>query len=285
MIAQGADGIAGIVVSENGPLEIDRSALDPDAPLADSHFSSDAWVGLRAFLNAIADRDGPIKISVTGPVTLGIALRAASVEGELAFRIAGNAVRERVKSLVEHVLQRVPQAQVVIFLDEPAMGSLTEDGFPISPSAGVDLVSSALGVIEATAITGLHCCTAIDYRLLLSVGPRILSVPVNERIARNAGLVGDFLDRDGWIAWGAVPTGGPVGATPDRLWRQLSTVWSELAREGCDPILLRTNAIVTPVCGLAWHGVTQAEQVMEFCTELADRMASQAAGARSSVGA
>jgi hypothetical protein len=222
---------------------------------------------------------------VTGPVTLGIALCGLGIETDLAFRIAGNAVRRRVEALVDHVLRRVPQAQVVVFLDEPAMGSLTDHGFPIGPSEGVDLASGVMAVVESVAITGLHCCTATDYRLLVGVGPRILSVPVDERITRHSGLVGDFLDRGGWIAWGAVPTEGPVGATVDRLWRRLSTLWCDLSAEGCDPTQLRTNAIITPVCGLAWHGVTQAEQVMEFTTELAERLQGQAVGVRISVGA
>jgi hypothetical protein len=285
MIAQGAAGILGITVAEDGSIDVDQSLLDPDAPIGDAGFAGDSWVGLRAFLNAVADRDGPIKVSVTGPVTLGVALCGLGIETDLAFRIATNAVRGRVKALVDHVLRRVPQAQVVVFFDEPAMGSLTEHGFPIGPSEGVDLASGAMAVVESIAITGLHCCTATDYRLLIGAGPRILSVPVDERINRHAGLVGDFLDRGGWVAWGAVPTGGPVGATVDRLWRQLSTLWCELAAEGCDPMLLRSNAIITPVCGLAWHGVTQAEQVMEFTTQLAERLQGQAAGVRISVGA
>lgn len=285
MVAQGAAGIRGITVAGDGSIEVVRALLDPEAPIGDAGFTGDSWVGLRAFLNAVADRDGPLKVSVTGPVTLGVALCGLGIETDLAFRIAGAAVRARVKALVDHILQRVPQAQVVVFLDEPAMGSLTDQGFPIGPSEAVDLASGVMAVVESTAVTGLHCCTATDYRLLIGAGPRILSVPVDERINRHAGLVGDFLDRGGWIAWGAVPTGGPVGATVERLWRRLSSVWCDLAAEGCDPVLLRTNAIITPVCGLAWHGVTQAEQVMELTAQLADRLQGQAVGVRISVGA
>lgn len=285
MVAQGASGMAGITVADDGSLVIDAGALDPDAPFADESFAGDAWVGLRAFLTAVADRDGPVKVSLTGPVTLGVALWASGVDVDLAFRVAGAATRSRARSLVDHVLRRVPQAQVLVFLDEPAMGSLTDDGFPIGPNEGVDLVSSALAAIESDAITGLHCCTAVDYRLLLGAGPDILSVPVDERIIRHAGLVGDWIERGGWIAWGAVPTGGPVGDGVDRLWRRLDAVWNSLAAEACDPVRLRTNAIITPVCGLAQHGVTQAEQVMEHASRLAARTLVQLDGVRMTVGA
>lgn len=285
MIAQGASGIPGIVVGDDGSLSIDAGALDPDAPFTEERFVGDAWVGLRAFLTAVADRDGPIKVSLTGPVTLGVALWGAGVDREVAFRVAGAAARRRARLLVDHVLRRVPQAQVVVFLDEPAMGALTEEGFPIGPNEGVDLVSATLAGVESLAITGLHCCTAVDYRLLLGAGPDILSVPVDERIVRHAGLVADYIERGGWIAWGAVPTGGPIGTGVDRLWRRLSMVWEDLVAEACDPVVLRTNAMITPVCGLAQHGVTQAEQVMEHSSRLAERLLDQIGGLRTVAGA
>src|SRR5215471_14766825 len=92
MIAQAAWGVAGIEVARDGSLIIDDAQLDPEAPLTDDGFGSDAYVGLRAFINAVADRRGPMKVSVTGPVTLGIALHAAGVDAEPAFRVAARAV-------------------------------------------------------------------------------------------------------------------------------------------------------------------------------------------------
>lgn len=272
MIAQAAAGVVGVVVDDDGALFIDHDALDPEAPLLDTEFRGDAFVGLRAFLTAVADRTGPLKVSTTGPVTLGLALHVAGVDADLAFRIAGRVVRQRCAALVAHVLRRVPQAQIVLFLDEPAMGSLTEPGFPIAPSDGVDLVSGALAVVESIAVTGLHCCTTPDYRLLLSAGPRILSVPVRPEITAHAGLFGDFLERGGWMAWGAVPTDGPVGTTVDRLWRRLYVLGTALVEDGLDPRLLIAQTIITPTCGLAQHGVTQAELVMELTTGIAARL-------------
>ncbi|MEJ5256356.1 MAG: hypothetical protein WHS89_13505, partial [Acidimicrobiales bacterium] len=91
--------------------------------------------------------------------------------------------------------------------------------------------------------------------------------------------------RGGWVAWGAVPTDRPVGETVERLWRQLSILWCDLVGGGCDPVLLRTQALITPACGLARHGITQAEQVMGLSTRLAQRLHDQAIGVRLSVGA
>ncbi len=285
MVAQAATGIAGVDVQPDGSLHLAPGAIDPEAPLGELDLAGEAHVGLRAFLTAVADRDGPVKVSLTGPVTLGVALHAAGVEPELAFAVAASAVRQRAAALTDHVLRRVPAAQLVVFVDEPAMACVTEPGFPIGPTEAVDLVSGALAVLERTAVTGLHCCAPADYRLLLASGPAILSVPVDGGIERHAGLLADHLERGGWVAWGAVPTHGPVGTTVERLWRRLSALWCELSGDGCDPVLLRSNAMITPTCGLSRHGVTQAEHVVDLTNRLATRLHDQAIGVRLAAGA
>lgn len=286
MIAQAAAGIVGIDVQPDGSLVFEERDIDPAAPLLDPFFSSDSYVGLRAFLTAVADNTGPIKVSLTGPVTLGVALHAAGLDADLAFRVAGATTRARARALLDLVEQRVPQSHVVVFVDEPSLVSLADRSFPIGPLEAVDLISGTLADIETRATAGLHCCGPADWKLLLQSGPQILSLPVDGgRAERAGGALTDFLERGGWIAWGAVPTDRPVGSTVERLWRQLSLLWCDLVEAGCDPVRLRTQAIVTPACGLASHGVTQAEQVMEFTRRLAERLHDQAIGARLSVGA
>ncbi len=94
-----------------------------------------------------------------------------------------------------------------------------------------------------------------------------------------------FLDGDGWIAWGAVPTDRPVGESADPHWRVLARVWCELTRRGCDPVPLRTRGMITPACGLAGYGASQAERVLGIARELAARVHDQAVAARLTLGA
>lgn len=286
MIAQAAHGVPGVRVEADGSITIDHRSLDPEAPLTDPGFGSDAFVGLRAFLTAVADRRGPVKVSLTGPVTFGVALYLAGVEAPLAFRVAASAVRQRARALVEYVASRVPQAQLVAFVDEPAMGSAMLPEFPLEPLDAVDLTSGALAALEHDAITGLHCCGQADWRLLMQAGPQILSLPLDGGIEHAAGATAQFLERGGWIAWGAVPTDRPVGTTVDRLWRQLSLLWCTLVTDGgADAVRLRTQAMITPACGLWRHGIPQAEQVLSFANRLAERLHDQAVGVRLQVGA
>jgi hypothetical protein len=103
--------------------------------------------------------------------------------------------------------------------------------------------------------------------------------------AATAGVVlGDFLDRGGWIAWGVVPTDGPV-AEAEHLWRTLTATWCELTLLGCEPDRLRRQSLLTPVCGLAGHSRSQSEHILGLAARTGKRAADQALATRLAVGA
>jgi methionine synthase II (cobalamin-independent) len=286
MIAQAAWGIRGIDVLCDGSLRVDDpSALDPRAPLADPGIDGEPFVALRAFLGAVTGRRGPIKLQLTGPLTLGIALHSVGVPARTAFAVAGAAVRARARSLLAATREVAPMAPLVVFVDEPSLTAAMHPGFPLDPDRTIDLVSSALATLEPHAVTGLHCCGPADWRMVLQTGPQILSLPLDAGAVDHAGAIGAFLERDGWIAWGAVPTTGPLGSTPERIWQQLSSEWCALTQGGCDPVLLREQALITPACGLGGHGEAQADLVLSLTNQVTRRIQTQTLGMRLSVGA
>ncbi len=285
MIAQAAWGIRGITVVPDGSLELDEQVVDPQAPLTSAGIDGEPFVGLRAFLGAVAGRNTPIKLQLTGPVTLGIALHALGLPEALAFSVAGAAVRARARALVAAAQETAPMAPLVVFVDEPGLSAAMAPSFPLDPNRTIDLVSSTLATLEHHAITGLHCCGPADWRVVLQAGPQVLSMPVGMGALEHVGALSAFLERGGWVAWGVVPTHGPIGATPDRLWQQLSAEWTALTQGGCDPVLLREQALITPECGLALHDVAQAELVVSLANQVARRLETQTRGMRLTVGA
>lgn len=277
MLAQAAWGIAGVAVSRGGRLSVDHDALDPDAPLR-SGLGATPFDTTRSFLGGIADRHGPVKLQLTGPVTLGLALLAAGAPTLLAFRVAEAAVRARATALLDAAQAAAPKATLVAVVAEPRLADALRPSAPLDVDAVVDLVSSTLAAIEPRAVTGLHCCRPTDWSAVLAAGPQIVSLPVGADVAASAGALGTFLEEDGWIAWGAVPTRGPLGDSAARLWRGLSKQWADLEDAGCDPIRLRRQAIITPACGLGSHTLAQAGQVVELTRQLASRLHDQLAG-------
>jgi len=285
MVAQAAWGIAGVDVLPDGSLVVDDPRLDPAAPLTRPGIEGEPFVGLRAFLGAVAGRQGPVKLQLTGPVTLGLALHAVGVPARRAFAVAGAAVQARATALVEAARQAAPLAPLLVFVDEPGLSAAMHRGFPLDPTRTIDLVSGALATLEPHATTGLHCCGPADWRLVLQAGAQVLSLPVGMGAVEHAGAISSFLERDGWLAWGAVPTTGPLGSSAARLWEHLSHEWTGLTSGGCDPVLLREQALITPACGLAGHDLAQADSVLSLTSQVARRLRTQAQGMRLTVGA
>jgi hypothetical protein len=178
-----------------------------------------------------------------------------------------------------------PGATTVVFLDEPGLTAALEPGFPWPVDDTLDLVSSALASIEGHAIAGLHCCGRADWQAVLQAGPQILSLPVDAGARDHVGAFAGFLERGGWIAWGAVPTDRPLGEGADILWRRLMSEWDVLIDGGCDPLLLLQQGMVTPACGLAGLDRRQADRVLELAGHLARRIEAEALDAGLNVGA
>jgi hypothetical protein len=285
MVAQAAWGIAGVMVLDDGSLLVDEAVVDPAMPLVDGGVAGEPFVGLRAFLAEVTGRTGPFKLQLTGPVTLGLALHAVGVDPRRAFEVAGKAVLARVQATLALARQAAPEATPVLFLDEPGLTAALDPGFPLDLEAALDLVSSAMASVESQAVVGLHCCGRADWQAVLQAGPQILSLPVNAGAVDHAGAIAGFLERGGWIAWGAVPTDGPLTMDADVLWRHLWSEWDDLTAAGVDPVLLRERAIITPACGLVGFEIRQAAQVSALAAHLARRLEAPTHGANANLGA
>ncbi len=138
----------------------------------------------------------------------------------------------------------LPDAGLVLFFDEPALVSWQRGDEPLDRESAIDVLSGALAAVDC--VTGVHVCGDGDVALALEAGPEVLGVEVSDELVRHTVSLARFLDGDGWIAWGAVPTDRPVGESADPHWRTLARVWCDLTRRGCDPVPLRTRGLITP---------------------------------------
>jgi hypothetical protein len=283
LVAQWAHALPEITVARDGALTYDASHVgEAIVPV----FETTHHAGLLAFLAAaeVDDAIAPrVKMQIVGPLTLGVALERAGMPTRLAFTRAGEAVRAWVRSVDELLAMRLPHSAPLLFLDEPALVLWKRDRAPLEREAAVDLLSGALAATSST--TGVHVCGDGDLRIAFEAGPRVLGVRVSHDLVADADVLARHCDADGWVAWGAVPTDRPIGESGDALWRDLVSVWCELTRRGCDPVRLRTHGLITPACGLAGHGPTQAERAMRLAVEIGGRVEDQSAAAKLTVGA
>lgn len=293
-IAQAMVGMRGVTVGQYSSIAVDPRRFDMFAPLL-TDLDHDAFVGFRAFLDLAPaelgdDHGGWLKWQFVGPVTFGLALMRAGIPASEAFNSAVRAVRTRIQQLLAAVAGAMPQSRQLVFIEEPSFHELMQSDFPITPSTAIDLVSGALAAIETDAISGLHCCAdgdcaSGDIASQLEAGPSILSLPVRLEVAESAGYLIRFMEAGGYIAWGVVPTVGPIANSADRPWRQLCALWCELVRRGADPSMLRQQALVTPECGLSGHTPAIALQVHQITAEIGKRIRDQAAAAQWMLGA
>jgi hypothetical protein len=283
MVAQWARALPEVVVEPDGALRVDPEATESEPRAV---FDRVAHGGLLAFLDEAASGEelaGRVKVQLVGPLTLGLALCDAGMPVEAAFRRSGAAVKAWIPAVEELVAARIPGAALLLVLDEPGLVAWRSGGGPLEHECAVDLLSAALAV--PSCVTGVHVCGRGDLRIALEAGPDVLAVEVHNDLVDDAAAIGRHLDAGGWVAWGAVPTDRPVGESSEPLWRALARVWCELTRRGCDPALVRTQGLMTPACGLAGHGPTQAERALRLAVELADRVHDQAVAARLTLGA
>ncbi len=246
------------------------------------------FASLRTFLDLSqkVSLDGsPVKWQFVGPVTLGIELVNSGVEVAAAFEKATTTVRSKLAEISALVTQALPNSPQLVVLDEPWFSDLMSPGFPIAPDEAVDFLSSAMAALPTSSVVGVHCCAPCDIAMLLASGPNVISVPVSAELVDWAGYISRFLDDGGTVAWGVIPTEGPIPTTADRNWRALSDVWCSLVQLGCDPILLRQQSLVSPACGLAGHSAAVARRIARLTSDVGRRVKDQSAATRLSLGA
>lgn len=238
-----------------------------------------SWLGedLDVLEEVAQGHTGPVKVQVCGPVTL-----SASVElsrGGLAARDPG-ARRDLTQSLAEGVAlhlaelaRRLPDAQLVLQLDEPSLpaallGRLpTVSGWGHLPALESSEVEAALAeVVSAAGVPVLvHCCAAgAPVALLRRAGAWGVSLDAGLLGERDDEVLGDSVEAGCVLALGVVPAtdaaSGPALSAPADTVAPVRRLWRRL---GFAPELLATAVIVTPTCGLAAASPGHARAALE----------------------
>lgn len=235
--------------------------------------------------------EGAFKVQVAGPWTL-----AATVERPRGDRLLADhgARRELAQSLAEgltghvaDVRRRLPGAQPVVQVDEPALpavlaGSVpTASGFhrhrSVAVAEAVDTLAWVLdALLAAGAVPVVHCCgNAVPVQVLARAGARAVSVDA-ARIARSeyddyAGL----LDRGIGLWLGVVPATDPGSEPSDS--ELVGRVQRLLEDLGSDPETA-AGLVVTPTCGLSGASAGWAGRALALAVQVAGNLS--AAGGR-----
>jgi methionine synthase II (cobalamin-independent) len=226
-----------------------------------------------------ADYERPLKVQVAGPWTV-----AATVElryGDKALADAG-ACRDLAVSLAEgvaahvaEVRRRVPGAEVILQLDEPALPGVlagtvrTASGFGRLPAVEQSVVEARLSEVVAGAgapVVVHSCALDVPLPLLGKAGVAGISLDLSLLGPHQEEAIGELVDAGVVLFAGVVPaldtrlSGVRASVTPViSLWRRLGFPAAQLA----------SSVAVTPACGLAGASPSYVRAALSRCREVA----------------
>jgi hypothetical protein len=162
----------------------------------------------------------------------------------------------------------------ICFIDEPILSAFGSSTY-VSVQRS-DVVKHLEEVIEAVhkegALAGIHCCGNTEWTILIDSGVDIISFDAyefGETIAYYAEQVKNFLEKEGVLAWGIVPTSDKINEeTPEALVEKLKTVIKNLASKGVEESLIWKKCLLTPSCGTGSLSVELSEKVFHSLADV-----------------
>jgi len=284
MYVQYSEGFPGVVLGQNN-IHVDHNA-DLDAPLERLYtaylendidkypLSPDYAAGLHSFLGLSNLAPLAVKGQVTGPVSWGLTVtdkdRRAILYDDTLSDAAAKLLRLKAAWQEKALSQISPNT--IIFVDEPYMASFGSAVVSISREKVISLLEEVFGGISG--LKGVHCCANTDWSVLLATSVDILSFDTYD-YAQSLTLYPDevkaFIDRQGTIAWGIVPSDETslVKETVASLQERLEEAIAPFTRQGIPFQLLIKQGLITPSCGLASLSSNEAAvRALELLAEL-----------------
>ncbi|MGH3474596.1 MAG: methionine synthase [Aeromicrobium sp.] len=228
----------------------------------------------------LSDHPGPVKVQVTGPLTL-----AAHVERSRGDKLVSDhgARRELAESLAEGLTTHVADVrrrfgraeQVVVQIDEPAITAVLGGGIPTASGFGRHRIvqppeADALlrRVVDAISAAGarpvVHSCAA-DLPMALLAGAGFTAVSFDVGLAEPDDSWSETFEA-GTDLWPGVVPCTDSDATDADLGRRVERFFSRLGFEE-DAYVPRT--VITPTCGLAGASPAWARRALSLAQGVA----------------
>jgi methionine synthase II (cobalamin-independent) len=221
---------------------------------------------------------GRLKTQVAGPWTL-----AATVERPRGDRVLADfgarhelaeALAEGLRGHVADLRRRVPGAELVVQLDEPALPAVLAGAVPtasglhrhrsVDPAGASAALEEVLAAVrDAGATPVVHCCARdVPVALLAGAGAEGVSVDLDVLAAGAHDDLATLLEEGRPVLLGVVPTTAPsaevpAGAVVERVLRFLDMLGLDPATAG--------SLVLTPSCGLAAAGDRWARTALATC--------------------
>jgi methionine synthase II (cobalamin-independent) len=231
----------------------------------------------------LQDYEGRLKVQVAGPWTLAAIVekpRGDKVLSDLgARRDLGQALAEGVRAHLADVQRRVPRADVVLQVDEPALPSVlggqvpTASGFSrhrsVKPPEAQDALEWVLGAADHHP-TVVHCCAAeAPIGLMRRSGAAGVSVDALALAASAYEELATALDEGAEVFLGVLAS---TGETAPSAKAPLERVLRLMDMLGFGPEEVAGQLVLTPSCGLAGATPSYAQAALRVLREAASEL-------------
>ncbi len=221
------------------------------------------------------DHEGPVKIQVTGPLTLAATVERPRGDKMLADhgarREISQSLAEGLRTHVADVRRRFSHADVVVQVDEPAITAVLDGGVPtasgwsrhrsVHPPEADALLRNVVDVIVAGgARPVVHTC-APDVPVALLTGAGFTAISFDLGLARPDDVWAETFE-SGVDLWpGVVPSTDIVGLSDTHVVSRVETFFS---RFGFVPEAFGPRLVVSPTCGLAGSSEPWAKEALRI---------------------
>lgn len=235
--------------------------------------------GLYAFIDVL-DRKNikfkALKGHITGPLTFTLSLTDSQKRPiffdeemrELALELLKGKISWQIDILKSYA------EDVLIFVDEPILSALgTSTYIGVSTNEASRMLKEVTKHIKVSGgIAGIHCCGKADWPLVLSSGIDVFNYDSYfywDTLSIYPEEIKKFLDNNGYIAWGVVPTTDIIrGVNLKGLKEQLERGLNSLEKVDIGRDKLRKQVLITPSCGTGSLTVNDALKVFSLLKEL-----------------
>ena len=237
--------------------------------------------------------DGLVKIQLAGPWTLAAAieqtrsLTPALADPGLVQDLAAS-LAEGAAAHVADVAKRLPQATLLVQIDEPSLPAVIDGAIPtasgLSRVRPVDeeILRARLGeVLTATRVyTIVHCCApGYPFEIITGAGADAVSFDLSLLGHAEYDTFAETVEGGSGLLIGALPTtalardpkgvkgaDGRSGLTPERTADSVRQLWRRI---GLSPASCAWQVVITPACGLAGASPAQARDALRWVREAA----------------
>lgn len=244
--------------------------------------SEDYARGLHAFLGMGQQgrRFDYIKGHVTGPLTYTLGLKDTEGKAvyfdeelrEISLMLLKAKTRWQIDMLKQHA------DGVIIFIDEPILSALGSSSYlGVNSGEALRLLRDITEAIRSEgAVAGIHCCGNADWPLVIKSGADIINFDAYDYVDTVSLYPSEFtgfLERNGCLAWGIVPTSDAiVEETPEKIRARFDRGMENLSRT-IPGDLLKSNILLTPSCGTGSRSADENVKVFQLLMRLKEDLA------------